>query len=551
MRTAAHQRRKHLQLAATIVACTILCLATTASAQPPAASVQGYTEITTGPGIRSLNLYRWSQSADAAGLNSVKNNRLVPEVASANGQVVAGSFADKSGYNHSVFVWSKAGGFKDIAEFSFWYSLSNVSFVSDDGSLVVWKVSSNKSHPKPPQLLRWTKARGVKELGTPGDSFSIDGVSADGSEIVGCATDHCFRWIQQAGFQTLAGMDKILGLSADGKVIIGTKADPSKALHVVRWTEVGGAQDIGTLKADVKTADVVIAVAPKAVSADGTTIVGSLSTAKKGDKGTLIPNADRAFLWTQKSGIQDLGDLGGKGAVLQDVSADGTVLMGNFSDASGTNIHFVSSVPDLMAKSQVELKREQEQAKAQAAAQAQEHAKAAAAKAEEDAKNAAIEADQQARYDKMIKKGRPIQMYSLAGDFEDEGRPDLAANLYQALIDKFPDDPYAAKAVAKKDAARAVAAQQQQAQAPAGQQVAANAPSPQAIEACHQQCSSTLNSCTSDAQNQHDAAVAKGLVGMISRNAGMMGGGASDTQSADNAKSACQDAYNSCSAGCQ
>ena len=61
--------------------------------------------------------------------------------------------------------------------------------------------------------------------------------------------------------------------------------------------------------------------------------------------------------------------------------------------------------------------------------QAEEQAKAATAQAEEDAKNAGLEADQQARYDKAMKTGRPAQLYALAGHMEDEGRPDLAANL--------------------------------------------------------------------------------------------------------------------------
>jgi hypothetical protein len=191
-----------------------------------------------------------------------------------------------------------------------------------------------------------------------------------------------------------------------------------------------------------------------------------------------------------------------------------------------------------VAKRQAELKHKQAQEQAQAAAQA-----------EQDAKKAAIQADQQARYDKAMKTGRPIQLYSLAGHLEDEGRPDLAANLYQALIDKFPDDPYAAKAVDKQDAARA-AAQQQQAQDSAGQ-TAASAASPQAVEACLQQCSTTLSSCKSDAQNQHDGAVAKGLVGLLTRNSGSVSSAGTDSQNADDAKSACNDSYNSCSAACQ
>jgi hypothetical protein len=230
---------------------------------------------------------------------------------------------------------------------------------------------------------------------------------------------------------------------------------------------------------------------------------------------------------------------GGKNAGLIDVSADGTVVVGYFKDASDKGVYFVSPVADLVAKRQAELKREQTQEQAQAAAQA-----------EEQAKSAAIAADQRSRYDKVIKAGRPAQLYSLAGDLEDEGRPDLAANLYQALIDKFPDDPYTAKAIDKKDAARAAAAQQQQAQDSAGQ-TAASAASPQAVEACLQQCSTTLSSCKSDAQNQHDGAVAKGLVGLLTRNSGSVSSAGTDSQNADDAKSACNDSYNSCSAACQ
>ena len=73
----------------------------------------------------------------------------------------------------------------------------------------------------------------------------------------------------------------------------------------------------------------------------------------------------------------------------------------------------------------------------------------------------------------------------------------------------------------------------------------------QAVEACLQQCTTTLNSCKSDAQNQHDSAMAKGLVGLLTKNSGMVGGAGTDSQNADDAKSADNDAYTSCSAACQ
>jgi hypothetical protein len=40
-------------------------------------------------------------------------------------------------------------------------------------------------------------------------------------------------------------------------------------------------------------------------------------------------------------------------------------------------------------------------------------------------------------------------------------------------------------------------------------------------------------------------------VGLLSKNAGMVGGAGTDSQNADSAKSACNDDYNSCSAACQ
>jgi hypothetical protein len=339
--------------------------------------------------------------------------------------------------------------------------------------------------------------------------------------------------------QSFPVLDKVLNVSVDGTVITGSRTDDAHKVHIIRWSQAGGAQDLGILKTDGKTMTVFF---PARASVDGTTVVGWLRiVGKKND------DDDHAFLWTQASGVQDMGRMGVKSASLNDISADGTLVMGTIKSAEGVSVNFVSTIPELLAKIQDWMKEEQ----AKAAVQAQEQAKAQAAKEEENARSAAIQEDQQARYDRIVMTGRPSQLYSLAGDFEDEGRPDLAANLYQALIDKFPDDPYTAKAIDKKDAARAAAQQQQQAQASAGQQAAANAPPPQAIEACIQQCSATLNSCKANAQTQHDSAVAKGLVGLLSKNAGMVGGAGTDSQNADSAKSACNDDYNSCSAACQ
>jgi hypothetical protein len=180
---------------------------------------------------------------------------------------------------------------------------------------------------------------------------------------------------------------------------------------------------------------------------------------------------------------------------------------------------------------------------------------AQAQKPEVQAQIAAKRADQQARYDKAMHGGRPAQLYALAGDLEEEGRPEMAADLYQALIDNFPDDPYTAKAIDKREAARAAARQQQiqqqQAQQQAQQTAADAAAHQQAIADCQQQCNSVWQSCRSDAKRQSNTAVVKGVMGAFFKNAGMVSDATSDAGSADAAQSACDDANTSCTAACQ
>jgi uncharacterized membrane protein len=552
MPTVARMRRIRLQIAATIVACTVFGIATITSAQQ-SAKVQSYKEIerfsrtyptqylaVSGDGstvVGSLvsdidnwyEFYRWSPSAGMGALAGLKGKVPRPQTVSANGEAVAG-FVGRG--DLFIFAWSKSGGARYIAGAG-WFQYPKVSFVSNDASVVVWVEYKGKIKAPEAHLMRWSKSGGVKDLGKTDTDFTVTGVSPDGSEIVGytvvSSTKHQqgFRWNQSGGLQAFLPMEAPLGISADGSTILGVNDG-----HVIRWTQAGGVQDLGTLNTGTAV------FSGKAASVDGTTIVGYTS-------------AYHAFLWTQSGGSQDLGNMGGKGASLDAVSADGTVVAGNFVDTSGTTVQFVSPVTNLVAKVQSAEKEELARAQAQAAAQAEAQRKAAAAQAEQQAKNAAAAAEQQARYDKAIAKGRPAQIYSLAGDLQAEGRDDLAANLYQLLIDKFPDDPYTAKAIDKKEAAREAAAQQQQQAQDAASQPAADPATAKNVEACLQQCSSTANSCKSTAQNQHDAAVAKGLVGMLSRNAGMVGGAGSDSQSADSAKSACDDAYNSCSSACQ
>jgi hypothetical protein len=184
-----------------------------------------------------------------------------------------------------------------------------------------------------------------------------------------------------------------------------------------------------------------------------------------------------------------------------------------------------------------------------AAAKAEQQAKDAATQAEQQAKNAEALADQQARYDKVMNGGRPAQLYALAGQLQAEGRPEMAADLYQALIDNFPDDPYTAKAIDKQEAMRAAA--QQPAQPMVNQPAQTDTAQQQAASDCQQQCSAALTACKSDAKGQVKTGVAMGVLGKLMKTTSVADAVTSVGSSAVDSFGACNDAYTSCTAACQ
>jgi probable HAF family extracellular repeat protein len=136
---------------------------------------------------------------------------------------------------------------------------------------------------------RWTPATGLQDLGlTTGDQSIAINISADGSTIVGEATDasgfwRAFRWTAATGMQdigTLSGPESIAyAVSKDGSVIVGTSLTTGStgSNHAFRWTASTGMQDLRSLlqAAGVHTADGWVTIDTAAgVSADGTIIVG-------------------------------------------------------------------------------------------------------------------------------------------------------------------------------------------------------------------------------------------------------------------------------------
>jgi probable HAF family extracellular repeat protein len=273
-------------------------------------------------------------------LGTLGGSESIASGVSADGQAVVGWAKVISGEGHA-FLWTPAGGMRDLGTLPFYSSESKALAISADGTVIVGasKNSSGMFH-----AFRWTSAEGMQATGTLGGSWSeAYGVSADGKVIVGDASTvsgvgHAFRWSYAEGMQDLGTLggewSGARDVSADGSVVIGWAYTPDREYHACRWDQ-GLPADLDTLGGPHSMA--------LGVSFDGKVVVGwSYNDAA----------LFRAFRWTQTEEMRPLSELPNSYYVWSyDVSADGQISVGETSLLSaGTRAlrwHTGSSVEDL------------------------------------------------------------------------------------------------------------------------------------------------------------------------------------------------------------
>src|ERR1017187_8396064 len=214
---------------------------------------------------------------------------------------------------------------------SFYY---NTTGVSGDGSVVV---GTGGIQPYEGgnlyQAFRWTAGSGMVGLG--GDNFSFaSGVSGDGSVVVGTSGystsgyvgpigSQAFRWTAGSGMVVLGYLpggtySAPNGISADGSVIVGSSSSAFGS-QAFRWTAGSGMVGWAYVPGGTYSS-------ANGISADGSVIVGS----------SYSPSGNQAFRWTAGSGMVGLGYLpGSTNSSANGVSADGSVVVGTSSSTSG------------------------------------------------------------------------------------------------------------------------------------------------------------------------------------------------------------------------
>lgn len=318
-----------------------------------------------------------------------------PTGISGDGSVIVGGPEDNgSSTVGSAVRWTNSGANVELLVTPVGTVNSSAKAISTDGSAIVGWVAANSA---PSQALLWTSG-GFQILtdlaGTTGGSKAL-GVSSTGSFVVGVGNlsnvDQAVRW--RTSDNSVLGLGQLAGgsgsraaaVSSDGGIVIGTAFNASSSQRAFIWREststmselqmlagaynqsaangisadgsiVAGrvwgslgratywttsdnvAHDMGTLAGDNNSG-------ATAISANGQVIVGHSSNSG-GDY--------RAFRWTQATGMQSVGQwLAGAGVSVPAgwkllgataVNQDGSVLVGDGTDASSNDVNWLARV---------------------------------------------------------------------------------------------------------------------------------------------------------------------------------------------------------------
>jgi hypothetical protein len=219
------------------------------------------------------------------------------------------------------FRWTASSGIVPLAA----GVTGDATEVSADGSTVIGQFALTPSASETPYI--WTQAVGFQRI----PLAQANGVSADGTIVVGSNSASPAYWTQAGGVQVLGGPANSRGgiataISGDGSTVVGDESlvNPNGGVagYPFEWSIGGNAVQLGTIPG-VATA----------VSGNGSTIVGTYESPTNG--------ASSAFIWTAKTGFQDLATwldqqygadfLKGWSALTSavGVSADGLTIAGN------------------------------------------------------------------------------------------------------------------------------------------------------------------------------------------------------------------------------
>ncbi len=156
-------------------------------------------------------------------------------------------------------------------------------------------------------------------------SFSVwaRGVSADGSVVVGVEEGTVFRWTPAGDTEYLSGSSwqntVVAAVSADGATILSTVNDGTGVFSAAIYTDASGWTNLGGLQPNPPSGAEDVSTG-YSLNGDGTVAVGLAWVGGGWDA--------EAFIWNEIEGMTGLGRPVGANSRANDVSGDGSVIVG-------------------------------------------------------------------------------------------------------------------------------------------------------------------------------------------------------------------------------
>lgn len=224
------------------------------------------------------------------GLGDLTGTGLTSEArgVSRDGSFVVGSSGTASGQR--AFVWNASTDAMTALPVPTGLTMTWATDISLDGRFISGYGGTSFSTPVGWEGLRWDTLGDTDRITRAGVGVWANGISGDGSLVVGTAGDEAFRWTKTGGLVPMGGLTPTFrsqanAVSAMGPVVVGESLDLSAGVRTdVYWTPGGGMDSLGGFSGT-------------AVSRDGTAVAGILNG----------PSGFEAFVWTTDRGMEPLG----------------------------------------------------------------------------------------------------------------------------------------------------------------------------------------------------------------------------------------------------
>lgn len=283
-------------------------------------------------------------------------------VISKDGQVAAGYSGNAMAGYMEAFRWTENRGMEGLGfltDSSQPLRFSQAIAIDKTGDTVVGHSLNPDTYY---EAFRWTENSGIKGLGfingggTAPSSMALY-ISDDGQVVTGISNNdrdfsEAFVWTESGAMQGLGFIDGgglmpksiPVAISADGRVIVGASSNSTtqddSPIESFRWTAESGMVGLGFLGENT-----IHVSQPRALSDDGSTIVGLSSTAL---------DTAAAYIWREEFGMISIQDFLASNGVnldnwaLQDassVSGNGEVVIGSGTNPDGYSEGWMARIP--------------------------------------------------------------------------------------------------------------------------------------------------------------------------------------------------------------